>query len=166
MTLSSLKEYAKHKDGTYVALQMSQGSKDLLYNFVKNNLGLDEIVSKDSYHITVIYSRTPVPDAEKIKGEHHAMALCTGYDMFSTKDGGKCLVMRVNCTNATELNAQLTKMGATSDYPEYKAHITIAYNITQEIDPTTLPCPVFSLHFDELHVAPLDPAFVPSNDAK
>jgi len=163
MTLSSLKEYAKHKDGTYVALQMSQGSKDLLDNFVRSNLGLEERVSKDSYHVTVIYSRTPVPDAEKIKGEHHAMALCTGYDMFSTKDGGKCLVMRVNCTNATELNAMLTRMGATSDYPEYKAHITIAYNIMQEMDPNTLPLPVFSLYFDELHVDPLDPLFVPDN---
>lgn len=163
MTLSSLKEYAKHKDGTYVALQMAQGSKDLLDNFVRGNLGLEERVSKDSYHITVIYSRTPVPDAEKIKGDHHAMALCTGYDMFSTKDGGKCLVMRVNCTNATELNSQLTKMGATSDYPEYKAHITIAYNIMQEIDPANLPLPVFSLHFDEMHVSPLDPLFVPDN---
>jgi 2'-5' RNA ligase len=163
MTLSSLKEYAKHKDGTYVALQMSQGSKDLLDNFVRSNLGLEERVSKESYHITVIYSRTPVPDAEKIKGAHDAMALCTGYEVFATKDGGKCLVMRVNCTNATELNSMLTRMGATSDYSEYKAHITIAYNITQEIDPTTLPLPVFSLHFDELHVDPLDPLFVPDN---
>jgi 2'-5' RNA ligase len=166
MTLSSLSEYAKHKDGTYVALQMSSGSKDLLDNFVRSNLGLEDRVNKDSYHITVIYSRTPVPDAEKIKGAHDAMALCTGYDMFSTKDGGKCLVMRVNCTNAKELNAMLNRLGATSDYPEYKAHITIAYNITQEIDPATLPLPVFSLHFDEIHVAPLDPEFVPSNAAK
>jgi hypothetical protein len=41
--------------------------------------------------------------------------------------------------------------------------MTIAYNITQEIDHTTLPIPQFQLNFDSVKVAPLDPQFTPEN---
>ena len=68
MNLITLREYAKHKDGTYVAFQMSADSKDLLDNFVAMSLGLTERVDKSTYHTTVIYSRTPVPAAEQFKG--------------------------------------------------------------------------------------------------
>lgn len=163
MKLATLSEYAKHKDGTYVALNMSPESMDLLDNFVANNLGLEERLAKHSYHITVIYSRTPVPDAEKLSREQTAIAQAVGYEIFDTKDGGKCLVLRVESAEARALNNTLSAMGATSDYDSYKPHVTLAYNIKQDIDPTTLPLPQFPLHFDELHVAPLDPLFVPDN---
>jgi 2'-5' RNA ligase len=163
MKLATLSEYAKHKDGTYVALNMCQQSMDLLDHFVANNLGLEERVTKNSYHITVIYSRTPVPDAEKLSRAHNVQANSVGYEMFDTKDGGKCLVLRVESAEARALNNTLGAMGATSDYDSYKPHVTLAYNIKQDIDPHTLPVPQFPLHFDELHVAPLDPLFVPDN---
>lgn len=146
-----------------MALQMSESSKDLLDHFVHANLGLEERVSKDSYHITVIYSRTPVPDAEKLSREYSVKADAVGYEMFDTKTGGKCLVLRVESAEARALNNTLGAMGATSDYDSYKPHVTIAYNITQEVDPETLPLPKFQLVFDSLHVAPLDPLFVPDN---
>lgn len=163
MKLASLSEYAKHKDGTYVALQMSQETKDLLDQFVQSNLGLQERVSKDSYHITVIYSRTPVPDAEKLSREWNVSATPVCYEMFDTKTGGKCLVMRVESADARALNNTLGAMGATSDYDSYKPHVTIAYDIKQEIDHHSLPLPQFPMTFNELHVAPLDPLFVPDN---
>ena len=71
--------------------------------------------------------------------------------------------MRLDFPFANLLNKQLTAQGATSDYPEYKPHMTIAYNITQEIDHTTLPIPQFQLNFDSVKVAPLDPQFTPEN---
>jgi len=163
MKLATLSEYAKHKDGTYVALEMSESSMDLLDHFVEANLGLDERVTKNSYHITVIYSRTPVPDAEKLSREYSVKADPVGYEMFETKDGGKCLVLRVESAEARALNNTLGAMGATSDYDSYKPHVTLAYNITQDIDPATLPVPKFQLVFDHLHVAPLDPQFTPAN---
>jgi 2'-5' RNA ligase len=163
MKLASLSEYAKHKDGTYVALEMSESSMDLLDHFVEANLGLTERVTKNSYHITVIYSRTPVPDAEKLSREYSVKADAVGYEMFETKDGGKCLVLRVESAEARALNNTLGAMGATSDYDSYKPHVTLAYNITQDIDPATLPLPKFQLVFDHLHVAPLDPLFTPAN---
>jgi len=166
MTLASLTQYAKHKDGTYVSLEMSSESRALLDNFVEMNLGLTERVDPKTFHITVIYSRTPVPSAENYKHMNNTLpveAIATGYEVFPTKDDGKCLVMRVVCPYATRLNSELTKAGATSDYSEYKAHLTIAYDIKQDVNPDSLPIPQFHMVFDTLNVAPLDPLFTPEN---
>jgi 2'-5' RNA ligase len=166
MNLVSLKQFAKHKDGTYVALQLSEESKTLLGNFVEMNLGLTERVDKSTYHITVIYSRTPVPSAENYKDMPSPLpieALATGYEVFPTKNDGLCLVMRLACPYATRLNSELTKQGATSDYAEYKPHLTLAYDTEQSIDINTLPIPQFQLVFDKMVVDPLDPQFTPEN---
>lgn len=166
MKLATLTQYAKHKDGTYVSLEMSEESRKLLDHYVEINLGLTERVDPSTFHITVIYSRTPVPSAENYLHMNNSLpveAMVTGYEVFPTKNDGHCLVMRVACPYATRLNSQLTKEGATSDYDEYKSHITIAYNIQQEVDPHTLPVPQFHLEFDKLNVAPLDPEFTPQN---
>jgi 2'-5' RNA ligase len=166
MKLATLSQYAKHKDGTYVSLEMSEESRKLLDHYVEMNLGLTERVDPSTFHITVIYSRTPVPSAENYLHMNTTLpveAMVTGYEIFPTNHDGKCLVMRVACPYATRLNSQLAKEGATSDYDEYKSHITIAYNIQQEVDPHTLPVPQFQLVFDKLKVEPLDPVFTPQN---
>lgn len=166
MNLMSLKQFAKHKDGTYVAMDLSKESKALLDNFVEMNLGLTERVNPASYHITVIYSRTPVPSAENYLDMPSPLpveAMATGYEVFPTKSDGQCLVMRLVCPYATRLNSELTIAGATSDYDQYKPHLTIAYNISQVINPNHLPIPQFQLIFDKLTVDPLDPLFVPEN---
>jgi 2'-5' RNA ligase len=166
MNLASLSQFAKHKDGTYVSLEMSQESKDMLDNFVQMNLGLAERVDKKTYHITVIYSRTPVPSAEALLHMNTSIpveAQPVGYEIFPTKNDGHCLVMRIICPYATRINSQLEREGATSDYPDYKPHITIAYDIKEKVDPNSLPVPQFQLRFDKLNVAPLDPEFTPEN---
>lgn len=164
MTLASLVEFAKHKDGTYVSMDLKEESKELVDHFVEMNLGLTERVDKSTYHITIIYSRAPVPSAEQYAGYGEDQpARVTGYEVFPTKNDGKCLVMRIECPFAELLNKQLTAEGATSDYDVYKPHMTIAYDIQQEIDPHTLPLPQFPLYFGKVKVEPLDPVFVPKN---
>lgn len=166
MNIATLTQFAKHKDGTYVSMDLSEESRQLLDHFVEMNLGLTERVDPSTYHITVIYSRTPVPSAENYLHMNTPLpveASVTGYEVFPTKNNGKCLVMRLDCPYATRLNGELGKQGATSDYPEYKPHLTIAYDMTQEVDPETLPVPQFPLVFDKLNVAPLDAEYTPEN---
>lgn len=163
MNLLSLREYAKHKDGTYVAFQMSEESRKLLDHFAEMNLGLTERVDPKTYHITVIYSRTPVPTAERRKGKIDAQAHATGYEIFPAKDNGHCLVLRVVCPAATLMNRELTSEGATSDYSEYKAHVTISYNFLEDICANDLPLPKFPLYFDKVTVEGLDEEYVPDN---
>ena len=162
--LATLSQFAQHKDGTYVSMDLSQESRELLDNFVEMNLGLTERVDPSTYHITVIYSRTGVPSAEHYAGYGNEQpARVTGYEIFPTKNDGKCLVMRLQHPFAELLNKRLTAEGATSDYPEYKPHMTLAYDITQEIDPSTLPIPQFPLTFDSVKVAPLETDYIPKN---
>lgn len=164
MNLVEFSQYARHKDGTYVSMDLSNDCRALLDNFVEMNLGLTERVDPSTYHITIIYSRTPVPSAEKLIGvttQDEATAI--GYEVFPTKNDGKCLVMRLQFPFAELTNAKLTDEGATSDYDHYKAHLTLAYDMTQEVDPKTLPLPQFKLKFDSIKVAPLDPLFTPEN---
>jgi 2'-5' RNA ligase len=162
--LATLQQFAKHKDGTYVSMDLSDESRALLDNFVEMSLGLTERVDPSTYHITVIYSRTPVPTAEHIAGmSTTTTASVNGYEIFPTKNDGKCLVMRLEFSFANALNSKLTQEGATSDYPEYKPHLTLAYDMEQEIDPSTLPVPQFPLTFGPVKVAPLEPDYVPKN---
>ena len=164
MNIASLQQFARHKDGTYVSMDLTEESKELLDHFVEMNLGLTERVDKSTYHITIIYSRTPVPSAENYAGSIGAdAARVVGYEVFPTKNDGDCLVMRLEFPFAILLNKQLTAEGATSDYDSYKPHMTIAYDMTQKVDPKTLPIPQFPLHFNEVKVAPLDPEYVPKN---
>jgi 2'-5' RNA ligase len=163
MTLETFKQYAKHKDGTYVAYQMSKESRDLLDHFVEMNLGLTERIDPETYHITIIYSRTPVPTAEQFAGPTTATANAVGYEVFPTKTGDKCLVLRVQSTQAEVFNKHLGSLGATSDYDAYKPHVTICYTYTGESDVADLPLPQFPLYFDRIDVSPLDPQFVPGN---
>jgi 2'-5' RNA ligase len=162
--LATLQQYARHKNGTYVSMDLSDDCKELMDNFVEMNLGLTERVDKSTYHITIIYSRTPVPSSESYVGTQvDVAAKVSGYEVFPTKNDGKCLVMRIEFPFATLLNKQLTAEGATSDYDAYKPHMTIAYDIKQDIDPESLPVPQFPLMFGPVKVEPLDPEFVPKN---
>jgi 2'-5' RNA ligase len=161
--IATLQQYAKHKDGTYVSMDLTPESRQLLDNFVEMNLGLTERVDPSTYHITVIYSRTPVPSAEFCSGlttETEAQVL--GYEVFPTKNAGKCLVMRLKFTFAEFLNKKLTSEGATSDYDSYKPHLTIAYDTQQDLD-VQFPIPQFPLKFGPVNVAPLNPEYTPEN---
>ena len=164
LILETLNNYSKHKDGTYVSMNLREESRILLDSYVENMLGLDERVDPSTYHITIIYSKTPVPTAEKYIGEKtDTPAYVHSYEVFPTKNQGKCLVMRLQFPYANNLNAELTLQGATSDYNEYKPHLTLAYDTEQEIDVSTLPLPQFPLYFDEVKVEPLQPDYIPPN---
>ena len=163
MNIASLSQYAKHKDGTYVSLLFDTPTKNLLDVFTSNNLGLTDKIDPATYHCTLIYSRTPVPSADTIKYPARVIAHAMGWEVFPTKTGDKCLVMRLHCPQALELNAQLNKLGATSDYDVYKPHVTVCYNYTGDDDVSKMPLPQFPICFDDHEVKPLDPLFIPAN---
>jgi 2'-5' RNA ligase len=159
----SFRDHIRHKDGTYVALQMRKDSRELLDNFVGMNLGLDERIDPDTYHVTVIYSKMPVPHAEQLDNKRNATATAIGYEVFPTKTGDKCLVLRMDCPEAVAINQHLTELGAVSDYDSYKPHVTVCYNYQGPEDVNELPLPEFAMEFDRLEVKPLDPLFIPAN---
>ena len=133
-TLLSLSQHAKHKDGTYVAFELSKQSQDQLSEFVKEHLLIENSgVDPKTYHTTVIYSRTPVAYTEHLLREIDTTATCSGYDIFGHDKTENSLVILIDCPLARKLNDALTKMGASSDYPVYRAHVTIARNYDGQV---------------------------------
>lgn len=159
----TLKQYVKHKDGTYASMLCSLETKQLLDTFTTQNLGLTDKIDPSTYHTTLIYSRTPVPETENYEFPSSVHANATGYELFDTKQGNKCLVLKLNCPVAHDINDALNKMGATSDYPSYKPHITICYDYNGKTDISDLPLPNFDIVFDDFEVKPLDDDYVPPN---
>lgn len=155
MMLKEMQKFAKHMHGTYVAFQVDPISAAKLDYFCQNRLGLgSDRVHQSKYHTTVIYSRTPVPDAEDLSSKTSAWSKAIGYDIFQT-NGERCLVLLVECEDANNLNAALGRRGATSDYPTYTAHITLSYAFNG--DERELPLPDFRINYDRVVVEPLDP---------
>ncbi len=153
--LLSLSQHAKHKNGTYVAFQLSKESQDQLDEFVKEFLLIESTgVPKESFHTTVIYSRTPVAYAEHLIREIDTTATCTGFQIFGHDKTENSLVILIDCPLARKLNDALTNMGASSDYPVYNAHVTIARDYQGQV--VNLPPPQFALHFDTVIVEGLD----------
>jgi len=154
-------------DGVFVCLNPDEESKDKLDAFVEK-FGLSERLDPDTYHVTVIYSQTPIDDIPIKKPFTLATPnSCTGtpveWEVFPTKTEGKCLVLRIDSRYAAALNRVLLNNGATSTYPSYKCHMTVAYNIKDVIEPSELPIPDFDLNFTTITWKPLDETFVPKN---
>lgn len=161
--VATLQQYARHKDGTYASMLFNKQSKQALDIFTTQNLGLTEKVDPSTYHCTLIYSRTPVPDAENYKFPSIVHAYATGYEVFPTKVGGNCLVLKLNCPIAHDINKEFNRLGATSDYDVYKPHVTICYDYKGSTEVSDLPAPPFEFVFDGFEVSPLDVDYIPAN---
>jgi 2'-5' RNA ligase len=146
--------------GTYVALELDAATRAQLDRFVTDQLKLAQPIDPEYYHITVIYSRTPVAQADLLPEQYQASATGIRYALWTTRDARQCLVMLVESYQARYLNQQLTQLGAVSDYNQYTPHLTLSYDYTGP-NITQLPLPQFPIVLDRLLVKELDTNFVP-----
>ena len=153
----SFKEHSKHANGTYASLILSKDSQDKLNQFMSSQIATG--VDPSTYHCTVMYSRVPVPQADYVLAPTPISARAKAYEIFPSKDGKKCLVLLIDSQEANDLHQHLMDLGASYDYPEYKAHITLA----SDHDSTDLILPDFDLIFDRFEVTPLDTDKVTQN---
>ena len=159
-----LEDAEEHANGTFVALNMSTQSKKQLGDFVKNTLKLSTYDDPSTYHITIIASSTPLPQAAELH-VGSVRAEPDHYELFNTRVGTKCLVLKVSSTKATQLNKLMIQQGGVSAFPDYNPHVTLCFDYKGDsID--HLPLPKFPLIFDELVVKPNDTNYVPPSISK
>ena len=159
-----LEDAADHANGTFVALNMSTQSKKQLGSFVKDALKLSTFDDPSTYHITVIASSTPLPQAKELR-VRSVRAEPVRYELFNTRSGTKCLVLKVSSTEATQLNKLMIQQGGVSAFPNYNPHVTLCFDYNGDsID--QLPLPTFPLIFDELVVKPNDTSYVTPSVSK
>jgi len=121
--------------GTYADIIFSKNSNKKLDNIIKE-FGLEKDFT-DAYHTTITYSKIPVPFLKTSKGTKQVKGSAKNklskrvkiksFGHFDT-DEGKNLHVVLECKFCQEQFDKAIKQGATTDYPEYTAHITLMYN--------------------------------------
>lgn len=151
-------EQDEHSKGTYVNVKISDLDKNKLYDWVVGR-GINEPLDKNEYHTTVIYSRTPCPDAANYEYGIPITGNITGWKIFDAGIG-RCLVAFVQSEQLQKINADLQRdYGATSDFPEYLPHITVSYSYIGEIPDDY---PAMRITYDQVEVKGLNPDWRPT----
>lgn len=147
MRLQELLEQSKDKPepGTYAAVTFSQATVDDILRYIKTN-NIPNAISPEKMHCTVLYSRKYCPDYVPMGTiDPPWVGTPTGLEVWESRgknrdeDPSRCLVMKFTCDELTKRHNQLMKEhNATYDFPEYKTHITLSYNIG-DMDIANLP---------------------------
>lgn len=131
MKLTQLFEQKEeNKKGTYVGAKFSIETKVHIKKFIKEHDIPNGLTSKDM-HTTLIYSRKHL---DKVKGIGELKEPWIGkpkkLEIFKTQNGWKALVLRYECKEQVDFHENVMHTtDATYDYPEYKTHLTLSYNI-------------------------------------
>lgn len=100
-----------------------------LIEWAKSN-GCKTCLKPESMHVTLLYSKTPlIWPQPKID-----MVTVTNYVSEVKQFDGGALVLHFEWEPFTKRHTQLIAAGGTSDYPEYKSHITLTYE-SEGLDP-------------------------------
>tara|TARA_B100001146_G_C15839228_1_gene288437 strand:- start:64 stop:537 length:474 start_codon:yes stop_codon:yes gene_type:complete len=139
--------------GTYAFVGVSKESSQKLYALYRGWLG-EGVTPADDYHITVVYSRVPIEYKERTI----FVPLDTTYyelDLFGEKED--FLVLRILHPALNKLFEEGIDNGATWDFPEYKAHISLFKNFKggrKALD--MVPLPDFTINLNKLTVSELE----------
>ncbi len=126
--------------GTYVGLSLIEPARSEIEDFAAQ-LRLPCPVPAAKRHTTLLYSRRHLPDFRPEPGlVHEGRAL--GFEVFAVAGAitsARCLVMLISAPTLEARFEQLMREHeATYDFPTYRPHITLSYNIG-EWDITRLP---------------------------
>jgi len=137
MKLSDLYEASdSSKKVTYASASLDAESRKVISEYIKDN-DIPNPVKTKKLHCTLIYSRVEVPDM-KAKGVYKKPMVCkpNGLEIWKTqpdKNGNtkNCLVLTLICPEFKARHKELMDKHpeATHDYPEFKVHVTLSYDI-------------------------------------
>jgi phage gp29-like protein len=117
----------------YVSRKLTPKSARELIAWAKSQ-GIASTVPADDLHCTILYSKTPV-DWFDMAGEgwdsENSRVAPGGVrfvERFGHGEADAPIVLRFNAPDFRWRHDRMIEAGASSDYPEYKAHITISYD--------------------------------------
>jgi 2'-5' RNA ligase len=135
------------KSGTYASMQPNQSSRKKLHDWLEKQ-EVPNLVAPEEYHVTIAYSRKPVPQIAKIEPNLPIKVKPIGWEVF-----GDLLVLKVSDKDLSKIFDKTREMGATFDYPEFIPHISVAKDYKGAV-PNTLP--KITITLDEYRVEELD----------
>lgn len=151
----TLRQFLKHQNGTYTCVKPDDATRVKLLQYMQDNLSnIDGIeLSADDLHCTIVYSREPVPVLEVLEVQFPIIANFKQFSLFG--ENNDVLVAEIQSEQLTQIFNQSSDLGAVSDWPDYKPHITLAKNVGQ-IDLDSLRYIDFDIVFDQYVVEALD----------
>lgn len=155
--MKTIKELLEEqKMGTYIGVRFSgQTQKDigkfLIENKIPNPINIEKL------HTTIIHSKKNLPNLEPLGAiVPPEIGYFKGHEVWDTKDGNRALVMKFDCEALRLRNDAITSVyGATSDYDEYKIHLTLSYDIG-DMDVWGIPSYKGKIEITEEYYEPLD----------
>jgi hypothetical protein len=154
----TFKQFCKHEHGTYVSLIPCDADAKKLTEWVGDNLTLSNVVPTKDLHTTLVYSKTPVPAVEDYQFGKYFSGKIVGWKLLGDEQN-KFLVAHVESEQLQDLYADMQKLGATSDYPDYIPHITVVYDYEGEL-PTVYPS--MTITYTAVHVEGLKESWRPA----
>jgi hypothetical protein len=146
---------AKETEGTYAAVTFKPQTVANIHRWLSAN-NIPNAIKASSVHSTFIYSRKPLKGKWESKDYRNGLFINPGtYKLEQWEDDGKnILVLKYDSPVLQKRWRKARGMGATWDYPEFKPHITLSYDIG-DLDISTLEVPTFSLVVDKEYSEPL-----------
>lgn len=128
------------KKGTYAGVRFSDDTVKMLRKFAKDHKIPNRVPHK-KFHSTVLFSRKYLPDY-KPAGEYEEALVGkpTKFELWPSQpdeDGNvsQCLVLCYKCPELEARHKELmNKHEATYDFPQYKTHVTLSYNVGDDFD--------------------------------
>lgn len=126
----------ENKKPTYAALTFDKESVDKLKKLLKH---VPNPTQSNDFHVTVLYSRTPISYRAEGKLEKPIKVKVIGYDIFKSQSGKNCIVLKLAAEELVKRHEKLMKeTGASYDHDEYKPHVTLTYD-AGDVDLDSLP---------------------------
>ncbi len=159
MKLEELTEFKREDmpDGIYVALRFDEETKQQVRDFINSNK-IPNPIDVDKLHTTLLYSRKNVPNLQARGKLDPALELePKDFQIFPTQDNKNALVLKLHNDDIVKRHQEFLDMGGTSDYPEFKPHATISYDVGDDFDLSGLqPTSLKPLKAVEEYAEPLE----------
>ena len=160
--MKTFREYLKEaedieKKGTFGALHIIKESRNELHDWLTDH-EIPEILDKNDYHCTIVFSTKPVPEVADIPVKFPIKAKVKEWKVLGTDD---LLVAVLESNKIVKLFNKTIEMGAKTDYPSFIPHISLAMHYKGQM-PKEIP--EFEIVFDKFKVGPLDADFKYGDD--
>ena len=132
--------------GTYVCAKFTDETLDALCN-LQESLQLYDAVARHKIHSTICYSRVNIPFVAR-EPEPILISNRNWLEVWDTPSG-KTLVLMMDSEHLKERHKYTEILGGTYDFPEYKPHLTLAYDIgARHIELKDVDIPIVALYED------------------
>lgn len=150
--------------GTYYGARPTKKTAEAILDFLSDNRIVNPI-TEELLHCTVCYSRVWCGEKHLGDLDPHWNGQFEAHNVWSSapkedEDTSNCLTLSFKCPEMHDRHHHLRRNGATHDFPDFKPHLTLSYDVGQEFEVNELPHFDGPLAFHQEYSEPINLSFV------